>query len=205
MPVLLRNNVSATLAAALSATDTGIALSSGQGSLFPSLSAGEYFYATLSGPTTGPEIIKVTNRVGDTLTVTRAQEGTAGQHFPAGGRIEIRVTAASVEDAITDDINTLDATLRAYTDAEVAAADTALRAYTDAQVAALNFTADSFTGTGSQVNFTLSTTPISKNHTLVFIDGVYQGKAGYSVSGTTLTFSEAPPLNSAVECNTMEL
>ena len=113
-----------------------------------------------------------------------------GQHFPAGGRIEIRVTAASVEDAISDDINTLDATLRAYT---------------DAQVAALNFTADSFTGTGSQVDFTLSTTPISKNHTLVFIDGVYQGKAGYSVSGTTLTFSEAPPLNSAVECNTMEL
>ena len=175
MPVLLRNNVSATLAAALSATDTGIALSSGQGSLFPSLSAGEYFYATLSGPTTGPEIIKVTNRVGDTLTVTRAQEGTVGQHFPAGGRIEIRVTAASVEDAISDKIKTLD------------------------------FTVDSFTGTGSQVDFTLSTTPISKNHTLVFIDGVYQGKAGYSVSGTTLTFSEAPPLNSAVECNTMEL
>jgi hypothetical protein len=171
MPVLLRNNVSATLAAALSATDTGIALSSGQGSLFPSLSAGEYFYATLSGPTTGPEIIKVTNRVGDTLTVTRAQEGTVGQHFPAGGRIEIRVTAASVEDRISN----------------------------------LDFTVDSFTGTGSQVNFTLSTTPISKNHTLVFIDGVYQGKAGYSVSGTTLTFSEAPPLNSAVECNTMEL
>lgn len=175
MPVLLRNNVTATLATALSATDTGIALTSGQGSRFPSLSAGEYFYATLSGPATGPEIVKVTSRVGDTLTVTRAQEGTVGQHFPAGGRIEIRVTAASVEDSITDAINTL------------------------------NFTVDSFTGTGAQVNFTLSTTPLSKNHTLVYVDGVYQGKAGYSVSGTTLTFSEAPPLNSAVECNTLEL
>lgn len=175
MPVLLKNNVSATLATAVAATDTSIALSSGEGSRFPSLSAGEYFYATLSGPTTGPEIIKVTNHVGDILTVTRAQDGTAGQHFPAGGRVEMRVTAASIEDAISDKTKSLD------------------------------FTVDSFTGTGSQVNFTLSTTPISKNHTLVFIDGVYQGKAGYSVSGTTLTFSAAPPLNSAIECNTMEL
>lgn len=169
MPVILKNNASSTLATAITASDTAIVVA--DGSLFPSLSAGEYFYATLSGPTTGPEIIKVTNRVGDTLTVTRAQEGTVGQHFPAGGRIEIRVTAASVEDRISN----------------------------------LDFTVDSFTGTGAQVNFTLSTTPISKNHTLVFIDGVYQGKAGYSVSGTTLIFSEAPPLNSAVECNTMEL
>lgn len=184
MPVLLRNNVTATLATALSATDTGIALTSGQGSHFPSLSAGEYFYATLSGPTTGPEIVKATSRVGDALTVIRAQEGTVGQHFPAGGRIEIRVTAASIKDLITDAINTLNLT---------------------GTINALNFTVDSFIGTGAQVNFTLSTMPISKNHTLVYVDGVYQDKAGYSISGTTLIFSEAPPLNSAVECNTLQL
>lgn len=190
MTVLLRNNVTATLATALSATDTGIALTSGHGARFPSLGAGEYFYATLSGPTTGPEIVKVTTRVGDALTVVRAQEGTVGQHFPSGGRIELRVTAASIEDSITDEIATL---------------NTSLRAYTDAQVAALSFAVNSFTGTGAQLIFTLATAAISKNHTLVFIDGVYQNKAGYSVSGTTLTFSEAPPLNSAVEVNMLEL
>ena len=102
MAVLLRNNVTATLATALSATDTGIALTSGHGARFPSLGAAEYFYATLSGPTTGPEIVKVTTRVGDALTVVRAQEGTVGQHFPSGGRVEMRVTAASITDLVDE-------------------------------------------------------------------------------------------------------
>jgi hypothetical protein len=45
----------------------------------------------------------------------------------------------------------------------------------------------------------LSYAPQIKDHTGVFIDGVYQNKAGYSIAGTTLTFTEAPPLNSAIE------
>jgi len=57
-----------------------------------------------------------------------------------------------------------------------------------------NLTSDIFSGTGSQTAFTLSVTPGSENNTFVFISGVYQQKDTYSVSGTTLTFSEAPPL-----------
>lgn len=56
-----------------------------------------------------------------------------------------------------------------------------------------------FTGDGSTVAYTLSYSPYIKDNTLVYIDGVYQNKDGYAVSGTTLTFSEAPPLNSLVE------
>ena len=58
---------------------------------------------------------------------------------------------------------------------------------------ASNMTVDTFTGDGSTVNFTLSIDPISKDNIFVFIQGVYQDKDSYSVSGTTLTFTQAPP------------
>jgi hypothetical protein len=56
-----------------------------------------------------------------------------------------------------------------------------------------------FSGTGSQVSFTLPSAPINENATNVFINGVYQQKNTYSLSGTALLFSEAPPATSAVE------
>jgi hypothetical protein len=53
-------------------------------------------------------------------------------------------------------------------------------------------TADSFTGTGSQTDFTLSQSTTTSG-TLVAINGVIQIPiVAYSVSGTTLTFTEAP-------------
>lgn len=52
---------------------------------------------------------------------------------------------------------------------------------------------DLFAGDASTVNFTLSSTPLSESSTFVFIDGVRQQTNSYSLSGTTLTFSEAPP------------
>jgi len=63
---------------------------------------------------------------------------------------------------------------------------------------------DDFTGDGSTVVFTLSASPSTKNATNVYIDGVYQSKDNYSTSGSTLTFSTAPPLNSAIEVVTQE-
>ena len=61
---------------------------------------------------------------------------------------------------------------------------------------------DTMTGDGSDTTLALSTTPASENQTFVTIDGVVQHKSTYSVSGSTLTFSEAPPNSSAVECIT---
>jgi len=63
---------------------------------------------------------------------------------------------------------------------------------------------DDFTGDGSTVVFTLSASPSTKNATNVYIDGVYQSKDNYSTSGSTLTFSTAPPLNSAIEVVSQE-
>jgi hypothetical protein len=64
-----------------------------------------------------------------------------------------------------------------------------------------NMTVDTFSGTGAQVNFTLSVDPGSENNTEVFIEGVYQQKSTYTVVGTTLTFSVAPPTGT----NTIEV
>jgi hypothetical protein len=56
-----------------------------------------------------------------------------------------------------------------------------------------------FTGTGSQTVFTLSTASLGENFTFVYINGVYQQKNTYTVSGTTVTFSAAPPYTSSIE------
>jgi hypothetical protein len=56
-----------------------------------------------------------------------------------------------------------------------------------------------FTGTGVQTNFSLAFAPVDENATQVFINGVYQNKSTYSVAGTNLIFSEAPPLSTKIE------
>lgn len=55
------------------------------------------------------------------------------------------------------------------------------------------------TGTGTTTIFNLAAAPISENTTNVYVNGVYQQKNTYSVSGATLTFSEPPPLTSSIE------
>jgi hypothetical protein len=51
-----------------------------------------------------------------------------------------------------------------------------------------------FTGTGSQTAFSVSGNVVS-----VYINGVYQNENTYSVSGSTLTFTQAPPYTSLIE------
>lgn len=61
-----------------------------------------------------------------------------------------------------------------------------------------------FTGDGVEVDFVLSASPSTKLATSVFINGVYQEKDSYSLSGNVITFSIAPPLNSSIEVMTNE-
>ena len=58
------------------------------------------------------------------------------------------------------------------------------------------------TGIVDNSNATAITIDSNENATVVTIDGVVQHKDTYSVSGNTLTFSEAPPTGTAVECIT---
>lgn len=50
-----------------------------------------------------------------------------------------------------------------------------------------------FSGTGAQTAFSLSVIPTTEDALDVYISGVYQQKSQYSLSGSTLTFTAAPP------------
>jgi hypothetical protein len=62
-----------------------------------------------------------------------------------------------------------------------------------------NYITNNATGDGTTVNFTLSSAPGSKGNLQIYIDGVYQNKNTFSLTGTTVTFTEAPPLNASIE------
>jgi len=56
------------------------------------------------------------------------------------------------------------------------------------------FAVTNYTANGSTVGYA-----VTGNVVAVYINGVYQNRNTYSVSNTTLTFSEAPPVNSLIE------
>lgn len=99
MGIKLSNNAFATLAAGINSSATSITVTTGQGARFPSLSAGDYFYATLVDTSNNLEIVKCTARSTDVLTVVRGQESTTARAYSTGDRIEIRLTAQTFLDA----------------------------------------------------------------------------------------------------------
>jgi hypothetical protein len=106
--------------------------------------------------------------------------------FDAAGRVpgsgEIWITSAPYKFVLTDSTDVLIATYDNVSGIGAAA-----------------YQIQNFTGTGSQTVFTLSASSFGEEYTFVYINGVYQNKNTYTVSGTTLTFSQAPPINSLIE------
>jgi len=104
----------------------------------------------------------------------------------AAGRVpgsgEIWITSASYKFVLTDSTDVLIATYDNVSG-----------------IGAASYQIQNFTGTGSQTVFTLSATSLGEDYTFVYINGVYQNKNTYTVNGTTLTFSQAPPLTSLIE------
>ena len=98
MTVLFKNNVTATLAAGISDTATTIVVSSGQGTRFPTLSGSNYFYATLYDSSNNIEIVKVTARTTDTLTVVRGYDNSTAHSYVTGDSIAMRLTAGALAD-----------------------------------------------------------------------------------------------------------
>jgi hypothetical protein len=68
-----------------------------------------------------------------------------------------------------------------------------------AQAGGSALTYDTFVGDGVTVNFTLTGAVLVGTAADVFINGVYQSKDNYSITGGVLTFSTAPPLFSEIE------
>jgi hypothetical protein len=212
MGVILKNNAVSTITTAISASDVGLAVAAGTGSIFPVLGTGDYFYATLVSSGGTYEIVKVTARVGDTMTIVRAQEDTTAQSFAAGSSFEARVTAASIRDTASDVVLTRLGSTSAGDGASLVGVQDAGSYYAATTVegvlqelgasggtVGINAIVDNFTGDGADTTFTLSKAPVSQNTIDVFINGVYQNKADFSFAGTTLTFTQAPPLGSEIE------
>jgi len=87
-------------AIALSPTDTSILVEAGHGSRYPALTGSDFFYVTLENAALVREIVKVTARITDTLTVVRGQDGTTAAAWDAGTPVALRLNAAALEYAM---------------------------------------------------------------------------------------------------------
>jgi hypothetical protein len=58
---------------------------------------------------------------------------------------------------------------------------------------------NTFTGNGTTTVFNLTQAPATIDNTQLFIDGIYQPKSGYSISGQLLTITPAPASGSDIE------
>ena len=72
-------------------------------------------------------------------------------------------------------------------------------------VTTVNATSQSFTANGTATNFILSTNVSSQNNIIVSINGLIQIPiTHYSITGNTLTFTDAPIANSKIEARSVE-
>ena len=108
MAILFKNNAASTLSSIyISSTGKFSDLYVADSSVFPSITAGtgDYFYLTLVGDDT-LEIVKAfetgTNSSGGKyIRVYRAQEDTVQQDWPAGTRVEMRITAGALDSLVS--------------------------------------------------------------------------------------------------------
>lgn len=142
-----------------------------------SVLTGGKLYTYAAGTTT--PLPSYTTSVGNVARTNPIVLDAAGR-VPSGG--EIWITSAAYKFVLTDS-----------TDVLIATYDNLFG------IGVFSYQIQNFTGDGTTVNFTLSSAPINENATFVYINGVYQNKNTYSVSSTTLTFSEAPPFTSKIE------
>ncbi len=109
------NNFIATLAAAISDADTAITLDAGSGAKLPNYGGGDYEYMTLGNTANNLEIVKVTARVGDILTVVRGVDGTTAKAWSAGDQINSRPCAAAMNDALQVNVAKADVDSQVFT------------------------------------------------------------------------------------------
>lgn len=120
MVAIFANNATGKLGGDVTTSSTTLILQTGNGALFPSPTAGDYFPITVVKADGTLEIMKCTARSVDTLTVTRSQEGTTAKAFTIGDRVSLRMTAGSLVDFVSNK-QPLDATLTALAGVATAA------------------------------------------------------------------------------------
>lgn len=93
------NNAATILQSGINSSVTTMTVATGTGALFPTLTGSQYFYCTLTDAAgTQIEIVKVTARTSDTMTIVRGQDNTTAQSFIANDKVELRLVAANLND-----------------------------------------------------------------------------------------------------------
>jgi hypothetical protein len=96
---LFKNFAVVWLANAVTSSQTTLTLAAGEGAQFPQPTGGKFFIAVLEDGRSGArEVVRVTARSGDTLTLLRAQESTTAQAFAAYSSFSARLTAGALTD-----------------------------------------------------------------------------------------------------------
>jgi hypothetical protein len=101
MGIIFANNAGSTLDT--SASDSTLSLVLVSGSLFPAFGVGEYTYVTLTDGV-AYEIVKVTGKSSNTLTVDpagRGLDGTIAAAWPAGTLVQIRIPRITANELLT--------------------------------------------------------------------------------------------------------
>ena len=147
----------------------------------------------LIGGTSGPAAATLT--AGNNVTITNADNAITLDVSAAGDAF--KTIAVSGEDDIVADGTADTLTLVGGTGTTIttnASSDTITIA-AGANVVEIN----EYTGNGSTTAYTLSSSTVSENELMVYMDGVYQHHNTYAVSGTTLTFDTNVPNGAKVE------
>lgn len=184
MTILFTNNAASTLASGIDGVATSLTLA--DGSEFPSPTGGNVFYMTLTqaGNETSWEVVQVTARTGNTLTVVRAQDGTAAASWSAGAKAELRLSSVTMNEfAQKTDIKTVNGNSLIGTGN--------LTIPTGA-----TFTQYDFTATAGQTTFSATYTPSLVE---VFMNGLKLPPSDYTASnGTSVVLTQAAALNDVV-------
>lgn len=99
---LYANNAKSALAGSITNVATNANLTPGSGVLFPAPTSGQQFALTFTDQATGllREIVYVTSRTGDSITMVRGQEGTTALAWSAGDIAASLLTAGNMTAAI---------------------------------------------------------------------------------------------------------
>ena len=140
-----------------------------------------------------------------TLTHTSTSSITIAATVPASDKYDLNATAdgSNVDLNLTSTSGTDNSVVQFTAGTGITLTRTGAQEITFASAAGTTVSKDQFTGNNSTTVFTLSTSTSTDNIN-IFISGVYQnskdssGTANYAVtSGTTLTFTTAPPTTAA--------